>query len=415
MNLRVAGANDSDREGVASRRAVMFEALIYPATTGDFLGSYWRRRPMHARAANRLTSARDILRPEDIDAILNAAAANANDFDFFMSGNSADRRKFTGPGDYVMMNSLLGMYAGGGTIHVTNIQKYHQAMDSLCKTLQQELQCDVEGDLWLTRMNSFDPYLHFDSHDIFVLQTQGRKRWRLFEQIEVHENRATAAVDWNVVGDPVLDILLEPGDLLYLPPYTPHAVTTVDEHSVQVGLGVHPTTWRQVLEQALAITKDAPGPLQDVLPLAIATDAIPPGALLEALSKIVGRALAAVDPVSLDAANRRRFLEDMTHARDAHFTSRVLGAASLDEGSAFERRPDTSSDVYLAADGRAVLRFSGGGFFSGPSDLLEDLTFIAQAEGSMFAHDLPGRLDGKSRVLLVRKLVEAGFLRRRTT
>ena len=69
---------------------------------------------------------------------------------------------------------------------------------------------------------------HFDSYDVFLLQAQGRRRWRIGQQ-----------KDFSLCEDVPLKILanfeheeefvLEPGDMLYLPPRYAHDGVALDE------------------------------------------------------------------------------------------------------------------------------------------------------------------------------------------
>ena len=62
---------------------------------------------------------------------------------------------------------------------------------------------------------------HFDSYDVFLLQTQGRRRWRIGKQkdLSLLEN-----VPLKVLAkfEPEQEFVLEPGDMLYLPPRYAH-------------------------------------------------------------------------------------------------------------------------------------------------------------------------------------------------
>ena len=64
---------------------------------------------------------------------------------------------------------------------------------------------------------------HVDQYDVFLLQAQGKRRWR----IDTTPNPATAFrddVELRLLREfePDHDWLLEPGDMLYLPPGVPH-------------------------------------------------------------------------------------------------------------------------------------------------------------------------------------------------
>ena len=62
---------------------------------------------------------------------------------------------------------------------------------------------------------------HFDSYDVFLLQVQGRRRWRYGRQKDL---RLQDDVPLKLLArfDPEHDEVLEPGDMLYLPPRYAH-------------------------------------------------------------------------------------------------------------------------------------------------------------------------------------------------
>jgi len=62
---------------------------------------------------------------------------------------------------------------------------------------------------------------HFDSYDVFLLQVQGRRRWRYGKQKDL---RLQEGVPLKILEhfEPEEDHVLEPGDMLYLPPGYAH-------------------------------------------------------------------------------------------------------------------------------------------------------------------------------------------------
>lgn len=62
---------------------------------------------------------------------------------------------------------------------------------------------------------------HFDSYDVFLLQAQGRRRWRIGRQKDL---RLEAGLPLKILArfEPEQEHVLEPGDLLYLPPRYAH-------------------------------------------------------------------------------------------------------------------------------------------------------------------------------------------------
>jgi hypothetical protein len=74
-----------------------------------------------------------------------------------------------------------------------------------------------------------------------------------------------------------------------------------------------------------------------------------------------------------------------------------------------ERRRTVLSDLDLADGGRTLLLFEGK-TLSFPPQARVDLAYAATAEGPFRPSDLPGDLDDTGRLVLVRRLVQEGFL-----
>ena len=62
---------------------------------------------------------------------------------------------------------------------------------------------------------------HFDSYDVFLLQAHGRRRWRIGRQKQLHLRDDTPLKILSSF-EPEAEYVLEPGDMLYLPPRYAH-------------------------------------------------------------------------------------------------------------------------------------------------------------------------------------------------
>ena len=62
---------------------------------------------------------------------------------------------------------------------------------------------------------------HFDSYDVFLLQAQGRRRWRIGRQKDL-TLRDDLPLKILANFEPEEEYVLEPGDMLYLPPLYAH-------------------------------------------------------------------------------------------------------------------------------------------------------------------------------------------------
>lgn len=89
---------------------------------------------------------------------------------------------------------------------------------------------------------------HFDSYDVFLIQVQGRRRWRIGRQPDAQlRDDVPLKIIANFV--PEEEFLLEPGDMLYLPPGWAHdGVAEGECMTCSVGFR---TPWRAELAREL--------------------------------------------------------------------------------------------------------------------------------------------------------------------
>ena len=78
---------------------------------------------------------------------------------------------------------------------------------------------------------------HVDSYDVFLLQAQGRRRWRIARHYDATlDERAPLKVLRHFVAEQ--EFVLEPGDLLYLPPHWAHEGTAVGGDCMTCSIGM---------------------------------------------------------------------------------------------------------------------------------------------------------------------------------
>ncbi|MDE2080867.1 MAG: cupin domain-containing protein [Burkholderiales bacterium] len=144
---------------------------------------------------------------------------------------------------------------------------------------------------------------HVDSYDVFLLQVQGRRRWRV-GRVRDPAFEPDAPLKLLRHFEPSDDWLLEPGDMLYLPPRWGHDGVAVGGDCVTCSIGFRAPAADELARELLlrlADAIDAPGALyRDPAQAATATPGAVPAPLRAFAQAALARCLA--DPQALARA-----------------------------------------------------------------------------------------------------------------
>ncbi|MCX8114339.1 MAG: cupin domain-containing protein [Burkholderiaceae bacterium] len=140
---------------------------------------------------------------------------------------------------------------------------------------------------------------HVDSYDVFLVQTHGRRRWRIGRQRDL---RLVPGLPLKILAGftPTHEWVLDPGDLLYLPPGVAHEGVALGE-CITCSIGFRAPAWQELVEPwfaALAERASIAGRYRD--PQQRPTRQ--PGRLPPAMCAAALRALGRIRPNRRDAA-----------------------------------------------------------------------------------------------------------------
>jgi lysine-specific demethylase/histidyl-hydroxylase NO66 len=244
------------------------------ATT--FAAEHWSRTPLLSRAKELPSGFGDLLSLHDVDELVADRALRTPFFRTVREGGGlpAPVRTVTAGarriGDLVDPCALAAQYADGATLVLQSVHRMHPPVARFCRELAAELGHATQCNAYITpggQHQGFD--FHHDTHDVFVLQVSGRKRWIVHEPVVPLPLSSQPQAGAHLVPDgaePLLDVELEAGDALYLPRGYVHAAVTTDVDSVHLTVGVLSTTWYDVLTDAVTLAGREPA-LRDALPV----------------------------------------------------------------------------------------------------------------------------------------------------
>jgi hypothetical protein len=217
-----------------------FSYLINPTSVSDFLDQHWEKSPLFLRR-NQADRHQGLLDAADADAVLSMASG--------LPSEAVDvvGRILPGESQGESANALMDLFGNGATVRVRALERFAEPLGELCRNLETAFGFPVHANLYCTPADSRGFDLHFDTHEVFVLQVFGKKQWQIFEPTTLPMELVSARgggktrqdIDEADVGSLVLEALLEPGDCLYLPRGFVHRADSRDEPSVHLTIGIH--------------------------------------------------------------------------------------------------------------------------------------------------------------------------------
>ncbi|MFO1059855.1 MAG: cupin domain-containing protein [Dongiaceae bacterium] len=236
--------------------------LIAPVDAGTFVRDHWEQRPL--RIARGDPAFHDgLLSLADLDGLLSHASIRAPDIRILRDGKETPVRELTGEAQNAHVGRLEAVYAAyrdGATISMQALNERHPPLAALCRSLALELSARFQVNAYLTPADARGLSIHYDTHDVFVLQVEGSKRWHLYDSpVRLPTRRQPFRRGDADLGAPVESFVLERGDTLYLPRGVVHSAESGSATSLHLTVGAYPVTWAGLLRGALeaAIEEDA--------------------------------------------------------------------------------------------------------------------------------------------------------------
>ena len=280
----------------------------------DFAERHWGRAPLLRRGTDA-GAFRDVLDLDGVDELLSRRGMRTPFLRLAKDGAVVDSRSFTGPagagaeiGDQVRDDAVAALFADGATVVLQGLHRMWPPVIDLATRLAAELGHPVQCNAYITPPQSRGFSAHYDVHDVFVLQLAGRKHWTVHPPVHPDPlrnqpwNDHATAVRRRAAEEPALDLVLEAGDVLYLPRGWLHSAAAEDDVSAHLTVGVHVVTRYALVEALTALVADD-ADLRASLPLGL--DVADPEALAPHVDAVRAALHAALDRVPAEAVTRK--------------------------------------------------------------------------------------------------------------
>lgn len=241
--------------------------IEFDLTREEFLAEYFERKPRHFPGA--LTE-----RPiawSDIDQLLHFIAPGLPAMRMFHNGLVPDhayieelsevgrtRRRLNKAKFYEYMSK-------GATMQINWLEQDMVAAKRLCLEVARFAGTQTSGNAYMSFTGDGSFGEHWDTHDVFVIQLIGRKHWKIFAPTfplpltyQTNDRSGQACPT-----EPTMELILEEGDVMYLPRGWWHHVIPLDVGSFHLAVGSYAPsmfdyvvqTSAKFLEQQLAMRR----------------------------------------------------------------------------------------------------------------------------------------------------------------
>ncbi|XP_054983033.1 ribosomal oxygenase 2 isoform X2 [Sorex araneus] len=206
--------------------SVLFESLISPITTETFFKEFWEQKPLLIQREDPAlaTYYQSLFRLSDLKGLCTRGLYYGRDINVCRCV-SGKKKVLNKDGKVHFLQLRKDFDQKRATIQFHQPQRFK---DELWR-VQERLECYfgslVGSNVYITPAGSQGLPPHYDDVEVFVLQLEGEKRWRLYQPtVPLAREYCVEAEDR--IGQPVLEVTLKPGDLLYFPRGTIHQADT---------------------------------------------------------------------------------------------------------------------------------------------------------------------------------------------
>ena len=393
-------------EALRERAQPPLEWLIQPITTEKFFQEYWEKKPLviQRECAEYYHS---LLTLDEVDRVLTTLDLRYPNVVLKNTARDIPSEDYTVQGSSLDVAKVYQLFSEGSTVTLAYLDTVIPALTAFCRGLEAEFSHPFQANVYLTPPGSQGAKVHYDTHDVFVLQVTGSKRWTILgSPLELPLRNQDFDPAKHDGGSPTLEFELGAGDAAYIPRGWVHEARSSDNVSLHITVGALVYTWTDFLLECVA---DAC--LNDVA----FRKSLPPGFARKDLHgeqarAVFGGLLQRLSERATPDKTLDRFRDEFLSSCPPLLRGQMAQLAALDQlvtNSIVGTRPHLIARIETSANSVAVRCF--GRRITFPLDVAPAVQFALDCD-QFAVRDLPGNLDSASKLTLVRRLILEGLL-----
>ncbi|KAM8977023.1 ribosomal oxygenase 2 [Pelodytes ibericus] len=237
-----------------SSPASLFESLISPIKSDVFFKEFWEKKPLVIKRDDPAISNyyHSLFRMAHLKRVAGSGIHYGKDLNLCKCRNG---KKVLLPrhGKVSYQQLIKDCHRGKATIQFHQPQRFKDELWRIMEQLESFFGALVGSNVYITPQESQGLPAHYDDVEVFILQLEGEKQWKLYNPT-VPLAREYAVETEDKIGTPTHDFLLKPGDLLYFPRGVIHQAHTPagSSHSTHVTISTYQNnSWADYLQDVL--------------------------------------------------------------------------------------------------------------------------------------------------------------------
>jgi ribosomal protein L16 Arg81 hydroxylase len=220
-------------------RSSWLSALLAPVSVDEFLSRYWLKQHLFCRGpADRFAG---LLSWTTLNELLEHHWREPFRFRLACQGRDLEPASYAdldGLTPRIRARDVTEHLRRGATLSFDAIDELHEPLTRLAESFEAFFRGGTKINIYAGWRALHGLDLHRDNQEIFILQLDGPKRWLLYglsvDGVDPSELRSHSVPP----AGAVLDQILQPGDLLYIPRGCYHVAVPMNEPALHLTLGV---------------------------------------------------------------------------------------------------------------------------------------------------------------------------------
>lgn len=384
-----------------------FDSIIAPVTREEFFSEYYEKKGLTV-SRNDPDFFSSVLTLDRLDEYITTASPHYPQIGVIDARRDVPASEFTVNGDRIDVARLYQLFADGSSMVFPALHYKIPELQALCRAVEQVFDAPFQTNIYLSPPNAQGFRIHYDTHDVFVLQVAGTKDWNVYD----------TPLDLPLVGQkfrgaeyteipPVEQFRLYPGDLYYCPRGVVHDARSTDQISLHITFGLMAQTWTEFAVEAVSAACLTDPAFRENLPIGYTKTDFDRTAAKEKFRDLM---LKIPDLVDFDAL-MDRFSESFVNDRRPLLRGQmqqVLDADKITADTLIQARPNLIYTLQRGDSGLVLRHFKAD--LTLPAHVEPTLTAMLNAETPSKLSDMPGSLDGAGRVVLAKKLLREGLI-----